>query len=342
VSGSSYSTFYVSRSTNAQDPAATPTFVTQTVDMGGSIALYPDPNPGGLGSQPCVVADPTDGPNAGYVYMLGAVDPPGSDPMDVHFVRSTDGGVTWSSPLRINQDVGTDAWQWFATMSISPNGRLDVIWNDTRLIGYDWSELYYSFSTDGGLTWSPEEVLSYPWNSHVGWPQQQKIGDYYDMVSDLVGADLAWSATLNSEQDVFHMRIGDYDCNQNGVGDAIDISQGTSPDVNQNGIPDECEEATSVPDVVSSFRLLRNAPNPFRSTRIEFSLTEAVDQGSLRIFDVHGRLVRTLIDGSIPAGSRSVVWSGADDQGHQVAAGFYFYRLEAPGFSDARRMLLMK
>jgi len=61
------------------------------------------------------------------------------------------------------------------------------------------------------------------------------------MESDLVGAHVAYAATFNGEQDVYYLRIGDYDCNGNGVGDAIDIQNGTSVDSNGNGIPDECE-----------------------------------------------------------------------------------------------------
>ena len=45
------------------------------------------------------------------------------------------------------------------------------------------------------------------WNSHIGWPNQNKIGDYYDMVSDDTGSGLAYSATFNGEQDVYYMRI---------------------------------------------------------------------------------------------------------------------------------------
>jgi len=60
------------------------------------------------------------------------------------------------------------------------------------------------------------------------------------MVSDKVGAHVAYAATFNGEQDVYYLRIGDWDCNDNGVGDATDISSGTSLDLDLDGIPDEC------------------------------------------------------------------------------------------------------
>ena len=88
---------------------------------------------------------------------------------------------------------------------------------------------------------SPNTVVSSDFDPQVGWPSQNKIGDYYDMVSDDVGVHVAYAATFNGEQDVYYLRIGDYDCNANGVGDADDIAQQFSLDLNQNGIPDECE-----------------------------------------------------------------------------------------------------
>ena len=238
--------FVVVRSLSVQDPAAPLGFDLATaVYLGGVHRYYLQygPNPGGLHGNVCIAADHSGGPTHGNLYILASVDPPGADPMDVMLVRSTDGGVTWSSPVRVNDDPpGTNAWQWFGTMSVAPSGRIDVVWADTRNDpgGYD-SELYYSFSADGGVTWSPNEVLTPAFDPHLGWPQQNKLGDYYDMESDVVGASVAYAATFNGEQDIYFLRIGDFDCNGNGIGDTDDLAGGTSSDLNGNGIPDECD-----------------------------------------------------------------------------------------------------
>ena len=130
-------------------------------------------------------------------------------------------------------------------MSCSPDGRLDVVFDSNRdnAISARLNKSYYTFSSDGGQTWSDDQEISPQWDSWIGWPDQNKIGDYYDMISDRVGAHLIYSTTFNGEQDLYYMRINDYDCNANGVGDAMDIANGDADDCNANGIPDSCEVA---------------------------------------------------------------------------------------------------
>ena len=239
------------RSDNADDALATPTFsLARSISLGGTSGVNGPPNPEGLLGQVWVAVDRSSGPTRGNVYVLSSVDPPGSDPMDVHFIRSEDGGQTWSAPLRVNDDPTTNgAYQWFGTMSVAPDGRIDVVWNDTRNGGSTVSELFYAYSTDAGVTFSPGVAVSPPFDSTVGHPSQGKIGDYYHMVSDGNGAALAYSATFNDEQDVYFVRLGD--CNGNGTHDSTDVAMMTSADINSNGIPDECEpdcNGNNVPD----------------------------------------------------------------------------------------------
>lgn len=244
---STNASFAVVRSTNAKDPGQTPTF-DQAVQpaLGGSLEYYlgsNSPNPEGLLGQVWVAVNHADGPNQGHVYVLSSVNPPGSDPLDVKFIRSTNNGLTWSTPLRINDDpVGSNTWQWFGTLSVAPNGRLDAVWYDTRQgPDYHWSRVRYSYSLDDGLTWAASEAITPVFNSHLGFPIQQKIGDYIHMLSDNVGASLAYSATFNGEEDVYYLRIGEFDCNNNGIPDPQDITAGTDTDLNQNGVPDRCD-----------------------------------------------------------------------------------------------------
>jgi len=243
TSGQDLSTLVVARSSNAKNPGSTPTFSGAVVELNGSLGFAAGPNPGGLLGQINVAVDSSGGPSNGYVYVLASVDPdaPGTNPIDVVFSRSTNGGATWSPPRRVNDDAANSgAWHWLAAFSVAPNGRIDAIWADTRNSGQvNVSELFYSYSWDHGDTWSANVPASPPFNSFLGWPQQNKIGDYYAIVSDAAGADAAYSATFNGEQDVYYIRVFP-DCNGNGQSDVTDVD-GPSPDCNSNMIPDECE-----------------------------------------------------------------------------------------------------
>ncbi|UCE61734.1 MAG: exo-alpha-sialidase, partial [Phycisphaerales bacterium] len=205
--------FIIVKSTTLRFEEAPAAFdFTTAVDLDGTLGHGEGPNPGGLLGQAWVAVDHSDGPTRGNVYLLASVDRfSTSDPLDVMFARSEDGGVTWSDPVRVNDDPeGNGAWQWFGTMSVAPNGRIDAIWADTRNDpgGYD-SELYYAYSVDAGISWSINEAISPSFDPHLGWPQQNKLGDYYDMVSDNGGANVAYAATFNGEQDVYFVRLGE-------------------------------------------------------------------------------------------------------------------------------------
>ncbi|MEX2243983.1 MAG: sialidase family protein [Fimbriimonadaceae bacterium] len=210
VSGQRSGTVYVSKSTNAKLAAVTPSFdFTVAVPLGGTFTSNTGPNPGGLIGQVWIAADSSNGPTRGNIYVLSSMNPAGTDPHDVFFARSEDGGMTWSAPVRVNDDPqGSNRWQWFGTMSVAPNGRIDAVWNDTRSsLVTNLCQTYSSYSLDGGRTWSKNVSMTPTWDSVVGWPNQNKIGDYYHMASDDEGAGLAYSATFNGEQDVYFLRI---------------------------------------------------------------------------------------------------------------------------------------
>lgn len=90
------------------------------------------------------------------------------------------------------------------------------------------------------------------------------------------------------------------------------------------------------------YSLQQNFPNPFNpSTTIGYALPEE-SFVSLRIYDLLGKEVRTLVDDFESAGMKSVRWDGTDNLGREVAAGLYIYRLEAENFVQAKKLAFVK
>jgi hypothetical protein len=199
------------RSTNAKDGAATPSFDQNTkVNLGGSIGFGEPINPDGLSGQVFLAVNRSGTSPNNNVYMMASVVPTGFfNGSDVMFVRSTDGGQTFSAPVRVNDDpVNHSKWHWFGTLSVAPNGRIDSVWLDTRNAPNNTdSQLFYSFSTDHGVTWAPNVAVSNSFNPFLGYPNQSKLGDYITIVSDNGGGNVAYAATFNSEEDVYFVRV---------------------------------------------------------------------------------------------------------------------------------------
>jgi hypothetical protein len=92
----------------------------------------------------------------------------------------------------------------------------------------------------------------------------------------------------------------------------------------------------------SAFTLLQNRPNPFGgATEISFSLPVPTDV-KLQVLDIAGRSIKTVTHGSRTAGTHNFTWDGTDEGGNTVASGVYFYRLQANGHDETKRMTFQR
>jgi hypothetical protein len=99
------------------------------------------------------------------------------------------------------------------------------------------------------------------------------------------------------------------------------------------------DENSNLPVVTA---LNGNYPNPFNpETSIAFSLKEAGNV-KIEIYNIKGQRINTLVNEVRNAGNYSLIWRGTDNNNSKVASGVYFYRMETPGFTDTKKMLLMK
>jgi len=110
-----------------------------------------------------------------------------------------------------------------------------------------------------------------------------------------------------------------------------------------HGSPHSASAVATIDEKPMTYRLEQNYPNPFNpSTRLTFSLPqrETVD---LAIYDVHGRLVKSLVEyQEHSAGTHIVDWDGTNNDGQHVASGIYFSRMQAGAYSTTKKMSMIK
>jgi len=136
--------------------------------------------------------------------------------------------------------------------------------------------------------------------------------------------------------DATGLAAGEYTC------DLIVTSNDPAQNVTVVPVTMTVSDATAAGDLPLAFGLQGAAPNPFNpATTLRFSLP-AAGHAELKLFDVQGRLVRTLIDGHREAGPGEIRWDGRDRSGRRVASGTYYARLESAGQASVKPLVMVK
>jgi hypothetical protein len=112
---------------------------------------------------------------------------------------------------------------------------------------------------------------------------------------------------------------------------------------NQAASTDEAEHA---PELPNDYRLGQNYPNPFNpETTIQFALPKQIGENvhvNLRIYNLQGQVVRTLVDEQKAPGRYHLVWDGKNDAGAKISSGVYLYTITAGDFKATKRMTMLK
>jgi hypothetical protein len=124
-----------------------------------------------------------------------------------------------------------------------------------------------------------------------------------------------------------------------GLNDRLDLMQNIMDFFSQTAVG----EPTGVVDGGVRNALSQAYPNPFNPvTKIAYSVVEA-GTVTIEVYNVAGKVVRTLLDTELDAGTAGhVIWDGTDNAGDRCGSGVYFYRITAPGFESSRKMLMLK
>ena len=377
---------------------------------------------------PKIAMDNSNGPNRGRLYLLYASnDPPGNgNKPDVWLRYSTDQGTTWSAAIRVNDNPNPQqSDQWFPEVWCErTTGKLYIHWYDDRSNPATFqTDLYATYSTDGGLTFATSQRLNNQTFTFPNPPCSPNCyrGDYTTMTANnpKVGFSV-WSDSRNANAmnmgsyfPDFAMRAAPNAFGMNGINDtqyvfisvpavklyndtalfsaAVTNPPGTGtitlallnkttntpqsiltsyPDslrmriITAGGVPNgnyniriqgNGPNGTPVHErfvninvgfvgivnnnhgIPKDFGLSQNFPNPFNpATKISFSLPESGNV-KLTVFDILGKEVSTIVNEKMNAGYFTADWNAS-----LYPSGVYFYRLTAGDFTETKKMVLIK
>lgn len=227
------------------------------------------------------------------------------------------------STLEDSTLVGGMAYSTFfvRALTISP----DLYFDSPPDSGYSVDNLSpcvpedFHFETDSLVAWyeSPDEDFDHftVYGSSV---------EYLDESADVIGETTGTSMDISGHpNDYYHVT-------------ATDVSGNEGEEATLGG-PTDVLEATPEACVFYS-----SSPNPFTlQTVIRFALPDE-RSARLTVYSVDGRRIATLVDGRLPAGHHAITWTGQGDEGHPIPSGVYLCRLEAGGYVEARRIILVE
>ena len=265
--------------------------------------------------------DHSGGPRDGWIYIVSAEinhPPAGSDP-DVVFHRSTDGGATWSTGIRVNRDaLNNGKVQFYPIVAVDTTGGINVVYYDGRNNSDSTVDVYLSRSTDGGDTWTDYRI-----SDHSFKPAPATSGGFNGTMGDHIGLTLANNKLYPVWMDNHNRAAGDFR-----IWSAI-------VDLSVIGITKISSE------VPTGYSLKQNYPNPFNpSTKINFEVPASGTGGKnvkLVIYDNTGREITTLVSAQMQAGIYQADWDAS-----MYSSGVYFYRLTADNYSETKKMVLVK
>lgn len=252
---------------------------------------------------PITCCDLSNSPYRGYIY-INWTDSAGPNDHDVKFVRSTNGGLNWSSPLRVNDDVGNYE-QFFSWMTVDQkNGHIYIVFYDRRNLTGNQTNFYIARSTNGGASFSNYLVSSTPFSPS----SSIFFGDYTNVTA------------YNGIVRPIWIRL-----------DGINLALMTA-------IVDFVTETNNIASLIpSEYELAQNYPNPFNPiTTIGYKLPKG-GMVELKVFDTQGREVVTLVNQYQQAGSYTTNWDAS-----RFPSGVYFYRLSSGEFTETKKMTLIK
>lgn len=256
---------------------------------------------------PVTVCDVSNGPYRGTIYVNWTDQRNGATDTDVWLVKSTNGGLNWSSNIRVNNDPpGKD--NFLTWIDVDPiTGYVYVVFYDRRNYTGLTTDVFLAKSTNGGTTFTNERISASPFTAGVGG----FFGDYIDISAYNGHVRPIWMRPQSSSTTYIYTALIDFP-----------VSAGN----NNTGTP-------------TSYNLSQNFPNPFNpSTAIKFEVP-ASDFITMKVYDALGKEVETLVNANLNAGKYEVSWDASN-----YSTGIYYYSLTTGNgsFKESKKMILAK
>jgi len=266
---------------------------------------------------------------------------------EIYYKRSQNGGTTWETDTRLTNDTAISY-----SPSVAVNGlKVHIVWFDFR--DGNW-EIYYKRSTDGGTIWNADTRLTnnsaksiYPSIAvsgsqvNVVW-QDERDGNpnteiYFKRSTD---GGTIWDAdtrlTNNNASSIYpSIAVSGsqinvvWSCDRDSIyNNEIYFKRNPTGNVGIQNISSE---------IPSKYSLSQNYPNPFNNTsNFKFEIAK-LGEVKIIVYDVMGREVQTLVNESLKPGTYETTLDGS-----QLTSGVYFYKMITDGFSETKRMILLR
>jgi len=257
-------------------------------------------------AMPVTCCDASNSPYRGYIY-INWIDSVSPGDHDVKFSRSTNGGLNWSTPVRVNDDpVGKE--QFFTWMALDQaTGHIYIIFYDRRNYTDNQTDVYLARSTNGGVSFTNVKVSETPFLP----TSSTFFGDYNNITAHGGKVRPIWTRLHSGSLSVWTAII-DYPV----------------------AVPNQNNE------IPKNFSLKQNYPNPFNpSTAIKFSVPGNSKYITLKVYNVLGKELSTLVNENLNGGEYEIEWNASGQP-----SGVYFYMMTSGdgSFSETKKMILVK
>ncbi|MEI6456484.1 MAG: T9SS type A sorting domain-containing protein [bacterium] len=254
---------------------------------------------------PVINCDRSNGPFRGTIYINWSDKRNGGNDCDVWLVRSTDGGSTWSDPVRVNDDP-PDKQQFFSFMTVDQvTGKIYILFYDRRNYSDLNTDVYLAVSEDGGQTFANYKISETPFIPF----STVFFGHYIGISANDDHVFATWMRMDNGELSIW----------------------GASIDPHTVGM-------AQLPAIPVS--LSQNSPNPFAEyTFFSFKLEER-SEVSLSVIDLLGNHLATLIDHRLMQAGKHVIEFNPEK--YNLAPGVYHYSLVTDNRTITKKMIYGK